>query len=215
MFRTLARTVAGLLPLLAVSAAAQPPVRVAVLPVVVHALEQQDYLQSGIADMLATRLEQNPNLAVLRVSDPSRATIDAEAAREAARAAGADFVVYGSFTRFGDGASLDLRCLPSAGAKDAPPRSVFVQAGSVGEIIPRLDDIADKVGRYVVSGAPGTPAVAAGPPGAPGTSLSNEAMSDALSELDELRARVERLEEALYGREGGAAPRPGGAEKQP
>ena len=145
MFRTLARTVAAALPLLAVAAGAQPKLRVAVLPVVVHSLEQQAYLQSGIADMLATRLEQHPGLAVVRVRDVAQATTDGEAAREAARAAGAEFVVFGSFTRFGDGASLDLRCLPVAGAKGDDPRSVFVQAGSVGEIIPRLDDVADKV----------------------------------------------------------------------
>ena len=33
-----------------------------------------------------------------------------------------------------------------------------------------------------------------------------EALGDALSELDELRARVERLEEVLYGRPGAGVP---------
>jgi TolB-like protein len=215
MFRSFARTVAAVLPLVAASAGAQAPVRVAVLPVVVHSLEQQEYLQSGIASMLATRLDQNARLHVVRVADPGQATLDGEAARAAARAAGAEFVVFGSFTRFGDGASLDLRCLPVAGPQGQDPRSVFVQAGSVGEIIPRLDDIADKVGRYVTAGGGALPAVgaaAAGPASAGGA--SSEAFQDALSELDELRARVERLEGALYGREGGAAPAPG-ADRQP
>jgi TolB-like protein len=214
MFRTLARTLAAALPLLAVAAGAQPKPRVAVLPVVVHSSEQQDYLQSGIADMLATRLEQSPNLVVVRVRDTAVATTDGEAARAAARAAGAEFVVFGSFTRFGDGASLDLRCLPVAGPKGEDPRSVFIQAGSVGEIIPRLDEIADKVARYVASGGVVPPAVGAGPaPGAGGS--PPEAFQDALSELDELRARVERLEELIYGREGAGAPQPAGPGKQP
>ena len=216
MFRTFARTLAAALPLLALAAGAEPRLRVAVLPVVVHSLEEQAYLQSGIADMLSTRLEQNPALTIVRVRDAAQATTDGEAARQAARAAGAEFVVFGSFTRFGDGASLDLRCLPVAGAKGDDPRSVFVQAGGVGEIIPRLDDVADKVARYVTSGAgSGTPAVGAGPAVA-GGGAPPEALQDALSELDELRARVERLEELLLGREGAAgspqAPRPG---KQP
>ena len=215
MFRTFARTVAAALPLLAVAAGAQPKLRVAVLPVVVHSLEQQAYLQSGIADMLATRLEQHPGLVVVRMRDVAQATTDGELAREAARAAGAEFVVFGSFTRFGDGASLDLRCLPVAGAKGDDPRSVFVQAGSVSEIIPRLDDVADKVGRYVTSGGAGAPAVGAGPAVAAG-GAPPEAFQDALSELDELRARVERLEELVYGREGAAGgPQPAGPGKQP
>jgi TolB-like protein len=217
MSRTLARAVAVVLPVLAAAAGAQPKVRVAVLPVVVHALEQQDYLQNGISDMLATRLEQNPKLDVVRVNDVAQATLDAEAARGVARNLGASFVVFGSFTRFGDGASLDLRCQSAQGPKGEDPRSVFVNAGSVGEIIPRLDDLAEKLGRYVTTGG-GTPPVAAGPPGAPGPpeGAPAEALGDALSELDELRARVERLEEVLYGRPG--APAPGAApapEKRP
>jgi len=216
MFRTFARTLAAALPLLALAAGAEPRLRVAVLPVVVHSLEEQAYLQSGIADMLSTRLEQNPALTIVRVRDAAQATTDGEAARQAARAAGAEFVVFGSFTRFGDGASLDLRCLPVAGAEGDDPRSVFVQAGSVGEIIPRLDDVADKVARYVTSGGgPGTPAVGAGPAVAAG-GAPPEALQDALSELDELRARVERLEELLNGREGAAgSPQSPGPGKQP
>jgi outer membrane protein insertion porin family len=208
MFRTLVSTVAAALPLLALAAAAEPRVRVAVLPVVVHALEQPAYLQSGIADMLATRLEQNPRLAVVRIPDVTLATIDGEAARAAARGVSAEYVVYGSFTRFGDGASLDLRCLPTEGPKGQDPRSVFVNAGSAGEIIPKLDGLAEKVGRYVTS-AGAAPAVAAAPPGAAPAGSSSEAIGDALSELDELRARVERLEEILNAREGNTPPQPG------
>jgi outer membrane protein insertion porin family len=204
MFRTLARAVAAALPLLAAAAGAQPKVRIVVLPVVVHALEQQDYLQNGIADMLATRLEQNPKLDVVRVGDAAQATLDAEAARGVGRSLGAAYVVFGSFTRFGEGASLDLRCQGTEGPKGEDPRSVFVNAGSVGEIIPRLDDLAEKLGRYVTTGG-GPPPVAAGPPGAP-PSPPAEALGDALSELDELRARVERLEEVLYGRPGAGVP---------
>jgi outer membrane protein insertion porin family len=212
MFRRFASLVAAALPLFAVSAGAEVRPKIAVLPVVVHALEQKDYLQSGLSDMLATRLEQNGKLTVARITDAAQATTDGEAARAAARAVGADYVVFGSFTRFGDGASLDLRCLPTAGAKDDAPKGVFVQAGKVGEIIPRLDDVADRVARYATTGGAGAPAVGAGPV-AGGTSGSPEALGDALSELDELRSRVERLESALYGKEG-AAPPPG-AGKQP
>lgn len=215
MFRRVARTVAAVLPLLAAAASAEPRVRVAVLPVVVHALEQQEYLQSGIADMLATRLEQNPKLEVVRVFERDKATTDAEAARSAARSAGADLAVFGSFTRFGDGASLDLRCVRITGPND-DPRSIFVQAGNAGEIIPRLDAIADKVGRYALGQPVTTPSVSAGPTDTPLPSGEGaNPVQDAFSELDELRARVEKLEQAIYGSKEAAPAPPAGNGKQP
>jgi outer membrane protein insertion porin family len=163
--------------LLAGAARAEERRTVAVLPVVVHALDDGAYLRDGIADMLASRLGQQPGIGVVRVTDPSRATSDAAAAREAGRAVGAQWVLFGSFTRFGDGASLDLQCLSVAGPGDPGPRSIFVQAGQLAELIPRLDGVAERVAAYVTGrdgGAPATPA--------------------AQSELGELRRRLEALE---------------------
>jgi TolB-like protein len=215
--RSLGRLAPALLLLAAAAlAAAQPRIRVAVLPVVVHSLDQQEYLRSGISDMLGIRLEQHANLTVVRVTDVSQATTDMEAARRAGRELGAQYVVYGSFTRFGEGASLDLRCTSTAaGGEASDPRAIFVHAGSLGEVIPRLDDLAQKVARYVAaapSGAapPGAGAAAGAAPA--GNAASSEALQDALSELEDLRQRVDRLEEAVHG--GGAAAPPGGASKR-
>jgi len=155
------------------------------LPVVVHSLESQDYLRAGIADMLSARLEQVAGLEVVRGSDPAQATTDAEVARAAAKAAGADFVLYGSFTHFGEGASLDLQCTRVAASPGADgARQVFVQAGTLADLIPKLDELADRVGRYVAGGPAGTPAVGAAPP--------SQGVSK--SEIDELRRRVDALE---------------------
>ncbi|MDD9802019.1 MAG: hypothetical protein OXU53_05615 [Deltaproteobacteria bacterium] len=139
---------------LAAPAAAQRgerEVKIAVLPVVVHAMEQQDYLRSGLGDMLASRLGQHSGLAVLRMEDPARATTDSETAQAAGRAAGADWVLFGSFTQFGTGASLDLRCLPASG-RAAGPRSIFTQSGSLGEIIPRLANVAARIAAHIKAG---------------------------------------------------------------
>lgn len=130
---------------------AEREVKIAVLPVVVHAMEQQDYLRSGLGDMLASRLGQHRGLAVLRMEDPARATTDPQTARAAGRAAGADWVLFGSFTQFGTGASLDLRCLPAAG-RAAGPRSIFTQSGSLGEIIPRLANVAARIAAHIEAG---------------------------------------------------------------
>jgi TolB-like protein len=204
MRRVVAHALAAALLLSATVSGAEPSVRVVVLPVVVHAIGETGYLQSGIADMLSTRLEQHPGVAVVRVADAAKATLDPEAARQAAKAAGASYAVFGSFTQFGDGASLDLRCVSVQGGGAEDARSIFVQAGSIGEIIPHLDDVAERVGRYVVSPGTAAPSVAAGP-GAP--ALQGPAAPARQGEVDALRSRVERLESVIYGRQG-AQPAP-------
>jgi outer membrane protein insertion porin family len=166
------------LALLAGAAGAEERRTVAVLPVVVHALEDHAYLREGLADMLASRLGQQPGIGVLRVDDPVKATTDADAARATAKALGAQWVLYGSFTRFGDGASLDVRCVPVAAPGEPGPRSIFVQSGQLAELIPRLDGVAERVAAHVL-GRDGGPAASP----APGR-----------SELDELRRRIDALE---------------------
>jgi outer membrane protein insertion porin family len=176
------------LALLAGDAGAEERRTVAVLPVVVHALEDHAYLRDGLADMLASRLGQQPGIGVLRVDDPAKATTDAAAARATAKALGAQWVLYGSFTRFGDGASLDVQCVPVAASGEPGPRSIFVQSGQLAELIPRLDGVAERVAAHVLGRAPGGAAAA-----------------PERSDLDELRRRIEALERR------GAAPSPGAA----
>ncbi len=165
--------------------------RVAILPVVVHSLEDQAYLRDGLADMLASRLGQRAGVSVIRVGDRAKATSEADAARAAAKNVGADWVLFGSFTRFGEGASLDLRCLPVGGG-EGDGRSIFVQSGALAEIIPRLDSVADRIAAHIQGKA--TPAVAA----APAVASTPTSVSDALSELEEMRRRVDALEAKVF-----------------
>jgi outer membrane protein insertion porin family len=165
--------------LLATLAAAEERKSVAILPVVVHALEQQSYLRDGLADMLASRLGQQSGIGVIRIDDPERATVDPEAARETAREAGAQWVLFGSFTRFGEGASLDMQCLPVSAPGEPDPRSIFVQTGQLAELIPRLDGLAERVALHVRGRAAPADAAAGGTGG---------------REVEQLRGRVEALE---------------------
>jgi hypothetical protein len=166
-------------------------VRVAVLPVLVHSDGPEDYLRAGLADMLASRLDQQAGVEVLRVEDPEQATVDLEAARAAAISLGADFVLFGSFTHFGEGASLDLACAPVPESTQAP-REIFVHSGKLGEIIPRLGELAQKVALYLQN--PTAPAPVSAPPPQAGS----DDLLDTLSELDELRARVGALEGEVF-----------------
>lgn len=159
-------------------------VRLAVLPVVVHSLESPDYLQAGLADMLASRLARHPGIEVVRLQHGGGGTSDPQSARSAGRAVGAQFVLFGSFTRFGEGASLDLECAAVEGAPET--REVFVQAGELGDVIPKLDEVAEKVASFALRGAAGVRSgeVAGG-------------VAGAAAAIDELRRRVEALERAL------------------
>jgi len=180
--RSLLSSLAAFLALGTLAAAARGEERhtVAILPIVVRALDQQAYLRDGLADMLASRLGQQPGIAVVRVSDPAKATLDPDAARAEGRAVGAQWVLFGSFTRFGEGASLDVLCVPVAAPGDPGPRSIFVQAGQVAELIPRLDGLTERVALHVLGRDPPTT-------GAPAAGATQ-------SEIDDLRHRIEALE---------------------
>jgi TolB-like protein len=205
MRRSLAVVVTGVVLVLGVpESLAEPRTRLAILPLVVHTLEHKEYLRAGLADMLASRLGRVPGVAVIRVQGDDRATTDLEAARSAAREAGAEHVIFGSFTQFGEGASLDLQCASVSGEAKAKSRSIFIQSGTLGEIIPELDRVAEKVGRHLAadtawSGAASEdlPPVGAGGPSDAETA-SGELLQDALSELEALRGRVDALEQRVF-----------------
>ena len=171
------------------------PLRVVILPIVVHsAAENASYVSAGLADMLSARLEQLGEITVERRDEG--ATTHLEQALETVRGAGADYVVYGAFTQFGDGASLDVHCAPATPAEPeeaAARRRIFIQSGNVSEIIPKLDELVDRVAFFL-----NRPASAP----APGTLAREAASAEATAgapELDALRDRVEALEQAVYG----------------
>ena len=189
---------------LAGPAAAAAPVRVALLPVTVHSSDAgSGYLSAGLASMLSSRLEQFDEIAVIRLENAKTASPQPAAAIEAARAAGADFVVFGSFTQFGAGASLDLQCARTDAGDAGGPRRMFVQSGALGDIIPKLDDVAGKIHLYVTGGQGESPGAASAPGASGGASLAD------------LTRRVEALERSVFrsGPEEGPAPPP--APKQP
>jgi TolB-like protein len=200
----------GPLPLLAAAwllvqggPAAAAPARIALLPVTVHSSDGgSSYLSAGLASMLSSRLEQFDEVTVVRVESTGAGEA---AALEAGRQAGADFVVYGSFTQFGEGASLDLQCARVAGGVDGT-RRIFVQSGTLGDIIPKLDELAGKIHLHVSGGQQPVAAT----PGQPGT-----------GDLGDLQRRVEALERSVFrsgpdqGPAGPPAPKPQAASPSP
>src|SRR5262245_16188991 len=182
-FRALLVCAAALLPCWA--GAAEP--KVAILPVVVHSgSANAGYPSDGLSDMLAARLEQLGSMRVVREEGAAKATTRLPQALERAKALGADYVVFGSFTQFGDGASLDLQCAPVVGPDPEDSRTLFIQSGAIGDIIPKLDDRADKIAYYVLGDVGGKAAVASRAGGA--------------TPIRDVLRRIEELERSVYGK---------------
>ncbi len=195
--RSLGLASAALTLLCASPAAPVDSVRIAVLPVVVHTEEGHEYLRGGLSDMLRARLERIRGVSVVRVDGEAVATTDVAAARAFANAAGADYVVFGSFTRFGTGASLDMQCAVVNGAEDrdgASTRQVFIHSGTPGEIIPQLDGLAEKLARFALGGAPVSDSS--------GASNGMDPANDPV--IESLTRRVEALERQLLNGDGAA-----------
>lgn len=161
-------------------------VRVALLPLVVHSGEGREYLQQGMTDMLVSRLGRERRIAVIPVEDAATATTDTDAARKTGLANDAAYVVFGSLTRFGEGASVDLS-VASVGDTASEARKIYIHADTMGALIPLLDGAADRVAGVALGSAAG--AVAAGP---------ESASAATTSEVQELRRRVEVLERAVF-----------------
>ncbi len=171
-------------------------VRVVILPIVVHsAAPDSTFVSRGIADMISSRLEQTGRVHVERVDDAAAGTTSLGHALRLGKQRGGDYVVFGAFTQFGDGASLDVQCVPldvRTEAEAAAARRIFIRSGSMGEIIPKLDEIVDRVAVYVkaVSG------------GEPRGTAANEARRAAADDdaLRVLMRRIEALEQAVFQR---------------
>jgi TolB-like protein len=201
--RTLiAAIAAGLL----VPLAAAATTRIAMLPIVVHTADTQPgYLSSGLIEMLSSRLERSGEIRVIRIETQHAITL-AEPALKAAADSGAQYVLFGSFTQFGSGASLDVQCvpLPGNGSEEGKSRRVFIQSGSVAEIIPQLNELAEKLRRYVLDGTldDGSPLQVAHDGSSPVTAEAYE----------DLLYRVDALEQTVYNAESVSEPEPVPAE---
>lgn len=179
---------AALLILVAASLAqGEGPVRIAILPIVVHSADDPTYLRNGLADMLSSRLEQAGGFEVVRIDDLAAATTRRSEAIESGLEVGVEYVLFGSFTRFGTGASLDMQCVSTREDFEGDSlREIFVHTGSIGEVIPDLDELVGKVGRFAIEGFVAKADVASPPPAG--------GDSDATAQLEE---RIRNLEKAV------------------
>ena len=151
------RYVIGLIALTLSCAAWQPAARAAqasasessavVLPFQVNAEPGQQKLRTELPDLVRQRL-QAKGLVVRSASETQGLIqrqnvkdLNVDSVRALARAARADFAVYGSFTQMGENFSLDLRVVDAAGQPGQPARPYFTQREGMINLLPAVDEL--------------------------------------------------------------------------
>ncbi|MFZ0726063.1 MAG: FG-GAP-like repeat-containing protein [Desulfobacterales bacterium] len=139
-------------------ALAAEPQRVAVLPFKMNAEKDLSFLRNGIFDMLSSRLSDPEKVQVVSRTEVDKALaeetgpaatgpIDEAAARKIGQKLGADFVLFGSLTMFGNSLSIDAEMLDVAGMR--PPVTASAQSADMGAVSPQIDQFAAEINSKV------------------------------------------------------------------
>jgi outer membrane protein insertion porin family len=203
--RWIAARLALLLAVVAVPLAgwAERPVRVvvAVLPFEVHSEKPLDYLESSLAELLATRLEASGEVEVVEaltvretlVAWPGERSEDA--LRRLARELKADWVVVGSLTELAGQYSLDVRVTPVESR--VTTSTLVYSARGDDELLDRVNELAGRILGIVGSAAQAARVARVEVLGAPDEEAVRAALvtraGEAFSEA-EARSDVERIE---------------------
>ncbi len=129
------------------------PARVAVLPFSMHTPGELQYLQDGIRDMLSSRLAWQGRVQIIdrTVTDQALRSKKGDMSLQEAVQVGqnlkADYVLFGSVTALGRAISIDAKMAPVSGGKEPVP--VYVQAGSLDEVIPKINQSAQEINQKV------------------------------------------------------------------
>jgi TolB-like protein len=143
---------------------------VAVLPFTVHSGENIDYVRQGIGDMLSSRISVNDRIDVIgrdTVQSVLRETAGkGEIGQAEALAIGkrlsADFVVWGSITKIGSSLSIDAKLVEIATGKNAV--NIFTQCPTMDEVIPKINEFAQRIDTHILGGIPEASAAAPSTP---------------------------------------------------
>jgi TolB-like protein len=150
---------------------AQESRRVALLPFKINAEKDLSFLRDGIFDMLTSRLSSPGKVEVLDRLDVETAIektagsrkIDENLARGIGQQLGADFVLFGSLTVFGNSVSIDAKMVDVAAEKTT--MTFFDQSQDLGAVITKINLIAADINANLFGRAP--PVARKAPPQTP------------------------------------------------
>ncbi len=132
---------------------AEGPKKVAILPFNMNADRDLTFLQEGIMDMLSSRLAFKDEVVIIEKGSVKKMVkklgpaVNKEKSLEMGRALGADYIILGSLTVFGDSVSMDAAILDVAKSEELV--TAFDQSKGMDTVIPTINqfarDINDKI----------------------------------------------------------------------
>jgi len=133
------------------------PKTVAVLPFAMNSPRDLTFLQNGLFSMLSSRLSDPGKVDVLdrdtvdnamgRSPAGDNGVLTQAQARAVGEQLGADYVLFGSLTHFGESVSLDAAMVDVTG--DAPALTFFEQSNNMGDVIPLVNAFAGDINQKV------------------------------------------------------------------
>jgi TolB-like protein len=154
------------------------PLQVAIVPFKVNAEKDLSFLKDGIVDMLSSRLywEDNVNIINRQATEKAAAAVGGPLnegkARTLGTQLGADYVLFGSLTVFGNSVSIDAKMVDVSGKRKT--LTFFNQSQSMDQVIPGINLFASDINekefgrvmetRQVAPAAGPSPATQAGLP---------------------------------------------------
>lgn len=129
---------------------AQTVRKILILPFQIHAEKDLAFLKKGIGDMLSSRLAQEGKVVLINPAEAIGSGLEPTGAQQAialGKKVGADDVVFGSLTLFGESISIDVRLIDVQSQK---PVVTFNRSGkSHDEVILYVNQFAEKVNTEV------------------------------------------------------------------
>ncbi len=125
------------------------PLKVAIVPFKVNAEKDLSYLRNGIEDMLSSRLYWENKVEVINRQAVEKAaasvagTMNESKARKLGKELGADYVLFGSLTVFGNSVSIDAKMVDVTGKKQ--PLTFFNQSQGMDQVIPSVNRFASDI----------------------------------------------------------------------
>ena len=130
---------------------------VSVLPFSVHSSENIEYVQQGIWDMLNSRISANSKIEVItkdtvlaNLKEADKKELTAADVYGLGKKMNADFVVWGSITKIGNNVSIDGKLVDIGSYTSSV--GIFVQSQGLDEIIPKINDFAQRIANYITGG---------------------------------------------------------------
>ena len=134
---------------------------IAVLPFTVHSGENIDYVKQGIWDMLSSRISVIDKIEVLGKDVTLNALKEMEGkdltvadVYGLGKKINVDYVIWGSITKIGNSLSIDGKLVDMITYKSTV--SVFSQSQGMDDIIPKINDFAQRIDQHILGTAPST-----------------------------------------------------------